>query len=108
LQQPQGGFSPYTANISEIDRDSGKTFNFAKIYGAGIKLLATQLGKSLEETERLLARYDAAMPFINQLDAGAKIKLPIVATSKSTAAHGATSPSLRPMANGAKAPGHAI
>ena len=65
---PKADIHQYTANTTGLDRDSGKKFNFSKIYGAGIKRLAADMGKSLKETERLLDQYNAKMPFISQLD----------------------------------------
>jgi hypothetical protein len=37
-----------------LSRDEGKTFNFAKIYGAGIPSRAEQLNKSIKDAARLL------------------------------------------------------
>jgi DNA polymerase I-like protein with 3'-5' exonuclease and polymerase domains len=68
INNPKADFHQHTANTTGLDRDSGKKFNFSKIYGAGIKRLAADIGKSLSETERLLDQYDKRMPFISQLD----------------------------------------
>jgi hypothetical protein len=69
INNPKADFHQYAANTTGLDRDSGKKFNFSKIYGAGIKRLAADMGKPLGETQQLLDQYNAKMPFIGQLDA---------------------------------------
>jgi RecA-family ATPase len=68
INNPKADFHQYAANTTGLDRDSGKKFNFSKIYGAGIKRLAADMGKPLGETQQLLDQYNAKMPFIGQLD----------------------------------------
>jgi DNA polymerase I-like protein with 3'-5' exonuclease and polymerase domains len=67
INNPAADIHAYTGDTTGLGRDSGKTFNFAKIYSAGVAALAEQLGKSKTETQELLKQYDAKMPFIVQL-----------------------------------------
>jgi putative DNA primase/helicase len=68
VDNPDADIHQYTADTTGLSRGDGKTFNFAKIYGAGVKRLAAQLGRPVEETAQLLEQYDTKMPFIGQLD----------------------------------------
>jgi hypothetical protein len=68
INNPKADIHAYTANVTGLDRDSGKKFNFSKIYGAGVRRLAADMGKSVGDTEQLLAQYNEKMPFIGQLD----------------------------------------
>jgi hypothetical protein len=68
ITNPKADIHQYTADVTGLDRDSGKKFNFSKIYGAGVKRLAGDMGKSLGETQQLLHQYNEKMPFISQLD----------------------------------------
>lgn len=49
---------PYDIN-KDTERPIGKTFNFALLYGMGVKSLSEQLGKSLDEAQDLYNRYFA-------------------------------------------------
>jgi DNA polymerase I-like protein with 3'-5' exonuclease and polymerase domains len=72
---PDADFHRFTAEIAKIDRSEGKTINFAKIYGAGIELLAKQLSKSVEEAKQILEKYDRELPFAALLDALCKARV---------------------------------
>lgn len=48
-------------------RKASKTIGFAKLYGAGVDKLASQLGCSKTEALALIARFDAALPGIAQM-----------------------------------------
>lgn len=51
----------------ELDRDTAKTGNFAKLYGAGKAKFATTMGCTLDEAATIYAAIDAAAPGIKVL-----------------------------------------
>jgi len=53
-------------NVTDDDRDVGKTMNFALVYGMSEEGLAERLGISLDAARDLFARYHAAYPRIKQ------------------------------------------
>lgn len=53
-------------NVTDDDRDVGKTMNFALVYGMSEEGLAERLGISGDEARDLFARYHAAYPRIKQ------------------------------------------
>jgi hypothetical protein len=65
---PKADFHQITADLTRLGRYNGKKFNFSKIYGAGIELLARQLKLPVNEAQKLLDQYDRGMPFLSQLD----------------------------------------
>jgi DNA polymerase I-like protein with 3'-5' exonuclease and polymerase domains len=70
---PVADFHQFTARTTGLDRNDGKTINFAKIYGAGVEKLAAMMRKTLEETQQILAQH-CALPFIKQLDEKCKAR----------------------------------
>ena len=57
-----GDIHQLTANLCDIDRHSGKTLNFAMLYGAGSGKIGQLLGVSLNEGREILATFHAAYP----------------------------------------------
>lgn len=55
-----------TADKTGLSRSGGKTLNFAKIYGAGPKKLAQQIGSTVDEAKKFVKDYDKGMPEVNQ------------------------------------------
>jgi DNA polymerase I-like protein with 3'-5' exonuclease and polymerase domains len=60
-------FHVMASEMTALVRKDAKGFNFAKIYGAGVKKIAEMLGKPLSEAQIINARYDQKLPFISQL-----------------------------------------
>lgn len=54
-------------NISDEERQVGKTLNFSIIYGGGTRTIMAQLGVEYEEARRLLRAYHETRPGINAL-----------------------------------------
>lgn len=50
--------------VTKEQRQAGKTINFSLLYGAGADNIGKQLGLSLEDAEKLVARYFEALPNI--------------------------------------------
>ena len=66
---PKADFHAMVAEMAGLDdRHTAKSVNFAKIYGAGVKRLAAMIGKSVAETQAILAQYDEKLPFVSELD----------------------------------------
>ena len=66
---PEIDFHAIVAEMAGLDdRQTAKSVNFAKIYGAGVKKLAAMIGKPLAETQEILAKYDKKLPFVSELD----------------------------------------
>lgn len=57
-----GDIHRLTANLCDIDRHSGKTLNFAMLYGAGSGKIGQLLGVSLNEGREILNMFHAAYP----------------------------------------------
>lgn len=54
-------------NVTDEERQAGKTLNFSIIYGGGAPTIMRQLGVNYKEARRLLKAYHATRPGINQL-----------------------------------------
>ena len=54
-------------SMAELDRKPAKQTNFMKIYGGGAAAIARKTGLSPEKASEVLAKYDAALPFVKQL-----------------------------------------
>lgn len=54
-------------DISDEERQIGKTLNFSIIYGGGVKTIIRQLGVDYPEAKRLLEAYHDTRPGINRL-----------------------------------------
>src|SRR6516164_1950457 len=50
-----------------LDRQAGKTLNFGKFYGMGLRTFAHVIGKPQSEAQKLYDLYDQIMPFVSQL-----------------------------------------
>jgi DNA polymerase-1 len=55
-------------NISDEERQTGKTLNFSIIYGGGTPTIMRQLGVSYKEARRLLKAYHTTRPGIKRLN----------------------------------------
>jgi len=55
-------------DVSEEERQVGKTLNFSIIYGGGAKTIMSQLGVSFKEARRLLSAYHSTRPGIKILN----------------------------------------
>ena len=64
---PDADYHKYVAELAELDRKPAKQTNFMKIYGGGAAAIARKTGLSLEKASEVLAKYDAALPFVKQL-----------------------------------------
>jgi DNA polymerase I-like protein with 3'-5' exonuclease and polymerase domains len=64
---PDTDFHQLAATITTLERKDAKAVNFAKIYGAGVKLFAQMIGKPLAEAQAIYERYDRELPFLHQL-----------------------------------------
>ncbi len=64
---PDADFHQVVADMTGLPRGDAKNTNFAKIYGAGPRKMASMIGKPLAETLRILAQYDERLPFISKL-----------------------------------------
>jgi DNA polymerase-1 len=58
-----------TADALGVERDVGKTINYAVMYGAGVPRIATQLGVERNEAKRILDRWYGAYPEVASLKA---------------------------------------
>lgn len=56
-----------TADDIGIERKQAKQINFGLIYGMGVKLLAANLGVTVGEAKKILARFHAKVPFMKEL-----------------------------------------
>jgi DNA polymerase I-like protein with 3'-5' exonuclease and polymerase domains len=59
-----------TADELGIERDAGKTINYAILYGAGVPLIASRLGIERDEAKEVLDRWYRAYPEVARLKAG--------------------------------------
>ena len=66
---PNTDFHAFVASMTGIDRQSAKTANFAKSYGAGVRTFASMIGKTESEARAIYAKYDHELPFVAQLSA---------------------------------------
>src|SRR5262249_19300304 len=64
---PDTDFHEMASAMTALVRKDAKGFNFAKIYGAGVKKIAEMIGKPLAEAQKLNAQYDQKLPFISRL-----------------------------------------
>jgi hypothetical protein len=53
--------------MTGLGRDMAKATNFAKIYGAGVKMMAEMIGKPVAETQAIVTQYDSRLPFVLKL-----------------------------------------
>lgn len=67
LDDPLVDFHAFTAELSGLERKDAKGINFAVVYGAGVKKMASQLGASLKEAKDFLSIYDAQIPEVKKM-----------------------------------------
>ena len=60
-------FHALVAEWTGIDRQAAKTANFAKIYGAGVRRFAAQVGMPESKARAIFNHYDRELPFVSQL-----------------------------------------
>ena len=56
-----------TADLVGCSRQQAKTVNFAKVYGAHHKKMASQIGSTVEEAKEFMLKYDRAYPEVNRV-----------------------------------------
>lgn len=61
-----GDVHQLTANLLSVDRQKGKTINFAMTYGAGAPAIAFQLNCSLEQASAIISDFRKAYPDLNR------------------------------------------
>lgn len=77
MQAFEDGYDPHAAvaamllnkpieEVTEAERDLGKTFNFAQIYGAGNENLANTLGVSIKQIKAFRKKYDSDFPLVGK------------------------------------------
>ena len=59
--------SRHGRELVELERKLAKGCNFAKIYGMGVPAFAAKIGKTVEEAQAIMAKYDAKLPFAKEL-----------------------------------------
>ena len=64
---PDADFHAVAAAMTGLDRDAAKTVNFSQIYGAGVRMFASKIGKPVAEAQRLYDQYDRELPFLKRL-----------------------------------------
>lgn len=70
INEPSTDFHKMAATMLKVDpedkvkRKRVKTWNFAKVYGAGVKKLAEISGSSFADAQKLDAEYNQLMPFV--------------------------------------------
>src|SRR3972149_8549533 len=57
-----GDFHQYIADLLGVKRSVGKTFNFAKLYGASAASLSAKLKISLAKVKKIIAEYEIKIP----------------------------------------------
>lgn len=73
----ENGYDPHAAvaamllnkdieDVTDSERDLGKTFNFAQIYGAGNENLANTLGVSVNRIKQFRKKYDSDFPLVGK------------------------------------------
>lgn len=71
---PDIDFHGWCAETAGVTRSTAKNGNFAKLYGAGVRRLASTLGVGVEEARVFIAEYDKAIPEAARLYNGAMNK----------------------------------
>jgi DNA polymerase I-like protein with 3'-5' exonuclease and polymerase domains len=64
---PETDFHDMVAQLSGLPRKDAKNANFMIIYGGGREKAAEMFGKSLAETDKILAKYEKKVPFAKQM-----------------------------------------
>jgi len=66
-EEEDADFHQVVADMAGIPRSQAKTINLGLFYGMGSGKLAKQLGIEVEQAKRILAEYNAKVPFVKQL-----------------------------------------
>ena len=64
---PDTDFHQLVSEWTGIERSSAKNTNFAKAFGAGVRMFAEMIGKPEAEAHAIYDRYDRELPFVKQL-----------------------------------------
>ena len=64
---PGTDFHAFVAAMTGRDRQTSKSINFARAYGAGPGKFAAMIGKPLGEARVIFAEYDRKLPFVSEL-----------------------------------------
>ena len=64
---PATDFHAFVAAMTGRDRQTSKSINFARAYGAGPGKFAAMIGKPFGEARVIFAEYDRKLPFVSQL-----------------------------------------
>jgi DNA polymerase I-like protein with 3'-5' exonuclease and polymerase domains len=64
---PDADFHAMVADIADLERESAKAVNFAKIFGAGPKKFAEMICQPLRQARAIYEQYDKKLPFISRL-----------------------------------------
>jgi DNA polymerase I-like protein with 3'-5' exonuclease and polymerase domains/RecA-family ATPase len=69
IRDPHTDIHAATAERSSgaLDRQAGKSLNFGKFYGMGLRTFAHVISKPQNEAQKLYDLYDQIMPFVSQL-----------------------------------------
>lgn len=67
IDNPEADFHQSIADMTGLPRDDAKNWNFAAVYGAGVKKTALMTRKSLAEAEKVNAQYHEKVPYAKQL-----------------------------------------
>ena len=64
---PDTDFHVLVSSWTGRDRQTSKSTNFAKAYGAGVRKFASMIGKSEGEATAIFDQYDRELPFVSEL-----------------------------------------
>jgi DNA polymerase-1 len=64
---PDADFHAMVADMTDLERESAKAVNFAKIFGAGPKKFAEMICQPPREARAIYQQYDKKLPFISRL-----------------------------------------
>jgi DNA polymerase I-like protein with 3'-5' exonuclease and polymerase domains len=64
---PSTDFHALVATWTDIDRQSAKNSNFARVYGAGLRKFAQMIRKTEAEAREIWDKYERELPFVSQL-----------------------------------------
>lgn len=66
INDPKTDFHVAAAEITGLPRGDAKGINFGVLYGMGKDTMAKNLGKSLDESEKVLKKFHSAMPYLKE------------------------------------------
>jgi hypothetical protein len=64
---PDADAHAIVSELVELERKFAKGCNFAKIYGMGVPAFAAKIGKTVDEAQAIMGRYDSKLPFAKKL-----------------------------------------